>query len=148
MLAAIAVVIVGYQHNEEAPFPGSATVAQYALENLGPDDVLILGNTSVFSFATNTETPVALEDTPTKQIGFAPDYLDPRIRAFGSWAAKPTRRADIRAWTTDTDRVLVLGDGVSAAPSLEAVESVLSSEGFTRQVDKRFDWSRVEVWTR
>ena len=137
VLAAVSIVIAGYQHNKEAPFPGSATASQYTLENLGPGDVLILSSPSVFSFAITTDTPAALADTPTKQVGFAPDYLDPRIHAVGGWAAEPNKPADIRAWTADSDRVLVIGDGPVKNRGLDAAGSVLTSQGFTRREEVR-----------
>ena len=142
-------MIAGYQHNEEAPFPGSASAAEYVAANLGPDDVLIISTGhSVFSYAINTDTPIALVDTPTHQVGFAPDYLDPRIHAFSNWAAEPSKPADIRAWTADTDTVIVLGDGPLRQKSLDTVASVLTEEGFIREGVEQFDASVVESWTR
>ncbi len=145
-LAAIAIIVAGYQRAPRAPFPGSESATRFVDASLGPDDVAIVTSTSTFSFAISTVTPVGVQPTPGHQVGFAPVYMDPRIENVGKWAAEPGTPAEIRSWTADADRVLVMASGPLG--SYEAVRVVLEGEGFMLSHAKQFEWEVVVIFRR
>jgi hypothetical protein len=144
--AAIAIVLVAYEPAREAPFPGSASAARFVDASLGPTDVLIVTNSSTFSFAISTTTPVGVQATPDHQVGFAPVYLDRRIRNIGGWAVEPGSPAQIRAWTADADRVFVVAGGAVGSRAREDMRVALESQGFTSAETVRFVWNTVDVY--
>jgi hypothetical protein len=111
VLGAIAIVVAGYEPAPEAPFPGSESATGFIDASLGSDDVAIVTGSGTFSFAVSTTTPVGVQATPDHEVGFAPTFLDRRVKNVGGWAAAPGSPADIRSWTADADRVLVMTSG-------------------------------------
>jgi hypothetical protein len=145
VLAAVAIIVAGYQPAPEAPFPGSDSATRFIDASLGPDDVAIVTGSGTFAFAISTTTPVGVEATPDHQVGFAPVYLDRRVKNVGGWAAAPGSPADIRSWTADADRVLVMTNGPLG--SYEDVRVVLEGAGFTLSEIKPFGWSAVAIFS-
>jgi hypothetical protein len=146
VLAAIAIIVAGYERAPQAPFPGSESATRFVDASLGPDDVAIVTSTSTFSFAISTTTPVGVQATPDHQVGFAPVYKDPRIKNLGGWAAEPGSPAEIRSWTADVDRVLVMASGPLGG--YEDVRVVLEGEGFTLSDRNPFGWDIVAIFQR
>jgi hypothetical protein len=146
ILAAVAIIVAGYQAAPEAPFPGSGSATRFVDASLGPDDVAIVTGSSTFSFAISTTTPVGVQATPDHQVGFAPVYRDPRIKNVGGWAAAPGSPAQIRSWTADADRVLVMASGPLG--QYDEVRVVLEAAGFSLSETKRFGWDVVLVFRR
>jgi hypothetical protein len=146
VLAAVAIIVAGYQAAPEAPFPGSDSATRFVDDSLGPDDVAIVTGSSTFSFAISTTTPVGVQATPDHQVGFAPVYRDRRIKNVGGWAAAPGSPAQIRSWTAAADRVLVMSSGPLGR--YDDVQVVLEGAGFTLSETKRFGWDVVLVFRR
>lgn len=139
-------VVAGYQPAPPAPGVGSLTAARFVDETAGPNDVIIITNTSTFSYAIHSPSPVELRATPDHQVGFAPVFLDPRVHNVGGWAYRPAGVRDILSWVENADRVIVLGDGL-LAPGLEQIAGVLERTGRERTT-RSFGWSTVEIWER
>jgi hypothetical protein len=146
VLAAVGIIVSGYEKAPEAPFPGSESATHFVDASMGPDDMAIVTGTSTFSYAISTTTPVGVRATPDHQVGFAPVYRDPRIKNVGGWAAEPGSPAEIRSWTADADRVLVMVSGPLG--SHEDVRVVLEGEGFTLSDTKQFGWDQVAIFER
>jgi hypothetical protein len=146
VLAAVGIIVSGYEKAPEAPFSGSESATHFVDASTGPDDMAIVTGTSTFSYAISTTTPVGVRATPDHQVGFAPVYRDPRIKNVGGWAAEPGSPAEIRSWTADADRVLVMVSGPLG--SHEDVRVVLEGEGFTLSDTKQFGWDQVAIFER
>jgi hypothetical protein len=143
--AAVAVMVLGYDPAPEAPFPGSESGARFVDAALRRDDVVIVTNNSVFAYAISTTTPVSVTETPDHQVGFAPVYLDPRIKDIGEFAAPPGSPEEIATWTADAGRVLVLSNGPLQG-GRNQVRSVLEPAGFTLSETRTFRWSVVDIY--
>src|SRR5262245_37171527 len=146
VLGAIAIVVAGYERAPEAPFPGSESATRFVDSSLGSDDVAIVTGSGTFSFAISTTTPVCVRATPDHQVGFAPTFLDRRVKNVGGWAAAPGSPADIRSWTADANRVLVMTSGPLG--SYRDVQAVLEGAGFTLSEVKQFGWAAVGIFLR
>jgi hypothetical protein len=146
--AAIAIVVVGYQPAHEAPFPGSASAARFVDASIRPDDVVIVTVTSTFSFAISTKTSVGVQETPNHMVGFAPAYLDPRIKNIGPYAVGPGSPAEIRSWTADTDRVFVLADEQLGAAVKAEAQALLEPLGFSLSESRAFLSTFVDIYRR
>ena len=107
---------------------------------------LITGG-SPFAYALSTDGPVNLKATPSHQVGFTPDLLDPRVYPVGVWAEEPGTDDDVRAWADGAERVFVMASGSLGGASRERAGAVLSDLGFMRQV-RQFESAVVDVWTR
>jgi hypothetical protein len=145
---AIAILMLAYEPAPEAPFPGSDSAAQFVDASIQPDDVVIVTNNSTFSYAISTTTRVDVQPTPDHQIGFAPDYLDPRVHNVGGWAATSASPADIRAWTADADRVFVVSSGVVGGRDRQQVGAILGERDFRLAASQAFLWAAVDVYRR
>jgi hypothetical protein len=145
--AAVAVMVVGYEPAPEAPFPGSESGARFVDAAIRRNDLVIVTNNSVFAYAISTTTPIGVSETPDHQVGFAPVYLDPRIESIGEFAAEPASPEDIRRWTADADRVLVLSNGPLHA-GRNRLQGVLEPAGFTLSETRQFLWSVVDIYRR
>jgi hypothetical protein len=148
VLAAIGIIVSGYEPAPDAPFPGSESATSFVDASTGPDDVAVVTASSTFSFAISTTTPVGVRATPDRWVGFAPVYRDPRIKNVGEWAAEPGSPAEIRAWTADAGRVLVMSSGPVGLAGYEAARDVLEGEGFTLSDIKAFGWDQVAIFER
>jgi hypothetical protein len=148
VVAAVAIIVLGYDPAPQAPFPGSESAARFVDASLRGDDVAIVTTGSVFSFAMSTETPVGVKETPNRQVGFAPVYLDPRIESVGEWAATPGSPAEMRDWTAHAERVLVLSAGALAGPGREGVRATLESAGFELLETEAFAWNTVDIYRK
>jgi hypothetical protein len=144
--AAIAIVALGYGPAPEAPFPGSESGARFVDGSIRSGDVVIVTGSSTFSYAISTTTPVGVEETPDHEVGFAPVYLDPRIKNVGGWAVAPGSPAEMLAWTADAGRVFVLSDGPLGGPGREQARAVLEPAGFTLLEARAFGWSVVDIY--
>ncbi|MET0903396.1 MAG: hypothetical protein ABWZ52_09155 [Acidimicrobiales bacterium] len=146
---AVAVVIVarGYEDARPAPFPGSGSADEFALDTLGPDDLLIVTGPSTFDLAISTDTPTHLEDTPTHQVGFSPVYEDPRFLVLGGWTPDQVTGEELQEAVAEVDRVVVLASGPVGAQVVVPVDEQLADAGFTQSTHS-FEWSTVDVWTR
>jgi hypothetical protein len=148
ILAAVAIIVAGYEPAPEAPFPGSESATRFVDASLGPDDVAIVTDSGTFAFAISTTTPVDVQATPDHQVGFAPVYLDPRVKNLGGWAASLGSPAEIRSWTGDADRVFVMTSGPLGFQAYEDVQAVLEEAGFTLSEAKPFGWAAVGIFQR
>jgi hypothetical protein len=146
--AAVAIVIVAYEPAQEAPFPGSESAARFVDASVGPDDVVIVTGPSTFSFAISTTTSVRVQATPDHQVGFAPDFLDPRIRNIGGWAAVPHSPAQVAAWAADARRAFVVYSGPVGSRGWDEVLAELDRHGFVSVERRSFDWNVVDVYER
>ncbi|MGH2476895.1 MAG: hypothetical protein ACRDIL_16665, partial [Candidatus Limnocylindrales bacterium] len=122
------------------------SATRFVEASLGPDDVVIVTGTSTFSFAISTTTPVGVQATPDHQVGFAPVYRDRCVKNVGGWAAAPGSPAQIRSWTADADRVLVMSSG--PLRQYRDVQVVLEEAGFTLSETRPFGWDVVLVFRR
>jgi hypothetical protein len=143
--AAVAVMVLGYEPAPEAPFPGSESGARFVDAAIGHGDVVIVTNNSVFAYAISTTSPVSVTETPDHQVGFAPVYLDPRIKSVGEFAATPGSPKEVLAWTADADRVLVLSNGPLQG-GRNQVRGVLEPAGFRLSETRAFLWSVVDIY--
>jgi len=143
---AVAMVVVAYEPARAAPFPGSASAARFVDASVGLHDVVVVTSPSTFSFAISGTTPVRVHATPDHQVGFAPVYLDRRVKNVGRWAVAPGSPAQVRSWTADADRVFVLTAGPVGGPSRENLRAVLESQGFTSSETMRFGSNTVDVY--
>jgi hypothetical protein len=148
VIAAIAIVVVAYEPAQEAPFPGSESAARFIDASIGPDDVVIVTGSSTFSFAISTTTPVRVRATPDHQVGFAPVYLDRRIKNVGGWAVAPGSPEEIQSWAADADRVFVLASGPLGAGGRDQAGDVLEHQGFALLESRAFVWTVVDIYRR
>jgi hypothetical protein len=146
IVAAVVIVGAAYEPAPDAPFPGSESAAGFIDASVGPDDGVILTNTSTFSFAISTTTPIAVQETPHHQVGFAPRYLDRRIKNVGYWAATRVSPSQIRSWAADLDRVFVMWSGPVGGSHRERAGDVLVDGGFTLIGTRTFEWNTVDVY--
>lgn len=146
--AAIAIVVVMYEPAQPAPFQGSESAARFVDASIRPDDVVIVTGSSTFSFAISTATPVGVRATPDHQVGFAPVYLDDRIENVGVWAASPRSVEQIRTWTGEAERALVVHSGVVGAPGRDRLLTELERQGFLPAETRTFEWTVVHVYQR
>jgi hypothetical protein len=144
--AAVAIVVIGYEPAPEAPFPGSGSAAHFIDASIGPNDMAIVNGPSTFSFAISTSTPVAVQATPDHQVGFAPVFLDERIKNVGGWAAAPVSPAEIRSSAADVDRVFVLTSGPLGWDARERLRALLEGQGFQLSETRPFGWSAVDTF--
>ena len=147
LAGAVVIVAGGYEDAEPAPFPGSASADEFALDTLGPDDLLIVTGPSTFDLAISTDTPTHLEDTPTHQVGFSPVYEDPRFLVLGQWTPDQVTDEEVQAAVAEVDRVVVVASGPVGGQAVVPVDQQLADAGFTRSTHP-FEWSAVQVWTR
>jgi hypothetical protein len=143
--AAVAVMVVGYEPAPEAPFPGSESGARFVDAAIGHDDAVIVTNNSVFAYAISTTTPVGVAETPDHQVGFAPVYLDPRIKSVGEFAAEPPSPDEILAWAAEADRVLVVSNG-PLQRGRNLMRSLLEPAGFRLSESRGLLWSVVDIY--
>jgi hypothetical protein len=143
--AAVAIMVLGYDPAPEAPFPGSESGARFVDRAVGDGDVVIVTNNSVFAYAISTTTPIGVTETADHQVGFAPVYLDPRIHSIGEFSATRGSPDEIRAWTADADRVLVLSNGPLHA-GREQLRRVLEPAGFGLVEIWTYLWSVVDIY--
>jgi hypothetical protein len=148
LAGALALVLVAYEPARPAPFPGSGSASEFVDSATGPDDVVIVTISATFSHAISTTTPVGVHPTPDHQVGFAPDYLDPRVHNSGRWAVSPGTEEEIADWTAEAERVFVVGNGPAGRLDRARVRDTLVELGFTPDPPLRFEWSIVEVYRR
>jgi hypothetical protein len=145
--AAVAIVLVGYTPAQPAPFQGSETAAKFIDRSLRPDDVVIITTSSTYAYANSTQVPVRLVATPDYQIGFVPEYEDPRVHVAGAWTSEPDAPEDVRRWVGNARRVFVMAGGALGAGGLEPIAGILRPLGFT-MTPRAFGWNVVQVWER
>lgn len=146
--AAVAIVVVAYEPAQEAPFQGSESAARFVDASVGPDDVVIVTGPSTFSFAISTTTPVGVRATPDHQVGFAPLFLDPRIRNIGGWAAVSRSPTQVATWADDARRAFVFHSGPVGGQSREQLRVELGRQGFVSAETRSFAWNSVDVYER
>jgi hypothetical protein len=147
VIAAVAIVLVGYKPAPGAPFQGSQSATRFVDASIRPGDVVIVCSPSVFQFADSTTKPVTLVPTPHHQVGFAPIIRDPRIHLIGVWAAAPGTPSEMRSWVQNASRVFVQASGPLFGPDPKVVQDLLERMGFTMSV-RQFGWTTVQVWRR
>ena len=123
----------GLPGSEEAPFPGSAR-RRSTCWSPRPRRRLDPWENERVLVRHQHRHPGGVGGTPTHQVGFAPDYLDPRIHAVGVWAASPSSppTSGLDGRHRQGSRPLPTAPLATVEPR-GAVGSVLSSEGFTRR---------------
>jgi hypothetical protein len=146
LLAAVVIVVTGFERAPAAPFPGSESASRFVDASIGSDDRVVVTGSSTFSFAISTTTPVGVQATPDHQVGFAPVYRDRRIMNIGGWAAERGSPTEIRSLIADADRVFVMASGPLI--NYEAVPIVLEGEGFTLSHARQFGWDVVVIFRR
>lgn len=120
---------------------------QFVDANAGPNDLVIIGGASTFSYANDTNRPLRLVPTPTHQVGFAPEYNNSHVMGEGLWAAHASTDAEIVAAAKQADRVFVILDGPLAGGTFVRTEALLKPLGFSMQINQ-FGWIQVDVWYR
>jgi len=148
VVAAIAIVVIGYEPAPEAPFPGSGSATRFIDAAIEPNDIAIVNGSSTFSFAISTSTPVGVHMTPDHQVGFAPVFLDERIKNVGGWAATPASPGEIRSWAADVDRVFVMTSGPLGGDARERIRALLEGQGLHLLESWKFGWSTVDTFRR
>lgn len=146
LAAAATMLIAGYKPAPPAPFGGSESATKFIEASMRDGDLVIITNTSAFAHAVSSSKQLELVPTPYHQIGFAPVFEAPQIQVVGQWAVQPGFSKELRSQAQRADRVLV---HITEPPirMRNPTDGLLTSLGLSKKTYK-FDWNRVEVWTR
>jgi hypothetical protein len=141
------------------PFPGAKSASDFIDSRLGAHDAVLIGYHAHWSFATESNTPYKVKPVPKSEVGFQPDFTDPRVhyldvgrhaeQSLGQELVDPQH---IGPDVKHADRVFVY----YAMPLVEQPETGARAEldhtlrtlGFERQPTVHFGAARVEVWRR
>ena len=64
------------------PYAGAKSATRSVMAELGPTDAVWITRYTTYSFALYSDTPVSLEGTPERLIGFLPEFADARLHLF------------------------------------------------------------------
>jgi hypothetical protein len=151
-LAAIMIIVQGFDTPPRYISSGSATATQFLDAALRPGDVAIITQGAVYSYANSTENEVTLVPTPDRQVGYIPVYRDDPIYSAGSFGEVDEEPALLQPLVEDADRVLTYISGMfSASQDRKAMVETLEPLGFrlTTSVGLGPDHTEtIQIWTR
>ena len=147
LAAAVLVVVVGYQSAFDYPAPGSASATEYVESKLRPDDVVLITQTSIYAYAVASSTPLSLRATPTRMIGFTPNFANPNVHTIGSFGEATGEPAEIHRFVGGAERVFV-HVSFPGIGNLATVENALRDAGYRETQRRLFDWALVVTWQR
>jgi hypothetical protein len=146
--AAAVVVLSAVDQHLINRYPGAQLATRSVMSELDRRDVVWTTRPTTYSFALSADTPVRVQATPHREVGYAPEFLDPRIVALG--------------WNLPEDK---LRDSVKHAERVFVVHASITASGFVTEyryriaglllrfgfVPKRFgtiETATMDVWTR
>lgn len=150
-LGLVVVVLVGAGDNG-APYPagGARDATRYVMHRLEERDVVWITRPTSFSFALAASSPLQLEPTPERAIGFLPDFADPRFVPIPDYELD-SRTLD--ASLADADRVWIVHAEVKRGPGpLEDLRRDLAARldaaGFELRRSAEVGSTAVDLWLR
>lgn len=103
---------------------------------------VVVSSLSLYPFFASSSTPIAIERTPDRVIGFRPQSLDRLVTV----ANQPLRTNDA---IYGADEVVVY-DAVAGFDDdeLRRLAAALTEKGLRHAGDRRFGWAQVQIWRR
>jgi hypothetical protein len=147
IVAALAVLVLGYHQPVAYPFPGSRTAARYVAAHMRPGDVVLITSGNVYSFAESSGLKSTLKATPDREIGFTPVFSDRRVHTFTPFGVLDPTPSQVRSLVSSARRVVVEGGGALGAGNGAVLNTVLKSEGF-HSTERLFGTYAVDIWER
>jgi hypothetical protein len=130
-VAIVAVLLAGARDPQEYPWVGSQSASRYAESVLGPRDVLIVTEESIFTFAVATHYPVSLRATPDRMVGFSPRYPGRRIYSIGVDGQAPFDAYELQRLSRGAPHVVVLlTSGVYDTTLATYVDRAITAVGY------------------
>jgi hypothetical protein len=143
-------------------YPNSARLAtRQVMTELGPHDVVLITQTTTFSFALYANTPVSLQATPRRAIGFVPAFTDRRLPDAQFLAVSPgwgdpvnpsdvlPHQKEFASFVKDADRVFVVdADNVFSGKYVFPIAVGLKLRGFEPVSTTKVGSAHVSIWRR
>jgi hypothetical protein len=142
-------LVIGFGSQPAYPHGGALAASRQAMQEIGPRDAVFVTPAALFSFALDSGTPVRLEATPDRELGFVPRFSDKRVHAFSSLSKAQLPQLDkaVKA----ADRVFIVDSGFNL-PTLKQYRVQLTSElerqGFRLARTTDVNRARIITWER
>ncbi len=145
--ALLLVSAIGVQRRYHA---GAALATKQAMAEAGPQDLIIIARSAMYTFALEAETPVQLRPTPALIIGFKPTFEDDRLHPVDKLSSAAKR--DLVSALKKANRAYVVDSTVDPAGYKQYradLAALVASQGFKQQKGQtRVGTGRVTVWLR
>lgn len=136
--------IIGTTFHDAAPYPapGAGSAARFVDGERAAGASVVVSSLSLYPFFASSSTPIAIERTPDRVIGFRPQSLDRLVTV----ANQPLRTNDA---IYGADEVVVY-DAVAGFDDdeLRRLAAALTEKGLRHAGDRRFGWAQVQIWRR
>jgi hypothetical protein len=145
-IGAVLVLVSSFGTDHPSPAGARAAIRQVMTE-AGPDDAVVMTWPTRYSFALYADTPVGLRDTPERQIGFLPTFVDRRLHQHDV----TTTAEEFEGFVEGIDRVYVVHamiNGRRLPEYLFNLAVALDLRGFRRESTRTIETGRIDVWRR
>jgi hypothetical protein len=150
----VAIVLIstfGHPH----PYQGSGgrLATHRVMAQLGSHDAVWIARAMTYSFALSAGTPVRVRATPKEEVGFQPEFADPRLHVLGF---TPTRR-ELAKSVKNVDAVYVVlshprprtaPDFASDNQYRSRLNTALRTLGFVSRSATQIGTAEVDTWLR
>jgi hypothetical protein len=126
---------------------GARGATREVMAQLGAHDAVLVTRPTTYSFALYAHTPVSLQQTPNRAIGFLPVFTDARIHSHDFL----TTQKEFDGFVATADRVFVVHADVDPAgygKYLFNIAIALTLRGFHRETETQVNTSHFDVWLR
>jgi hypothetical protein len=146
-VSAAIVVLSAIGDEVSYPWPGSKSATEFIEAELDENDAVIITQTSVYTYAVESNSDVSARATPERIIGFIPEFSDHRLHAIGTFAEGGGTPGAIRRRVDGADRVFVhIGIPFIAGAQLRDVRNELVFLGYEEQRTEAFGAALVQIW--
>jgi hypothetical protein len=117
------------------------------MAQLGPRDSVWVTRLTTFSFALAADAPMRIKATPDAEVGYIPEFANPRIELLG-WRLDGDA---LRASTAQSDRVFIVDALIPLALLGEyriRIAVTLDFLGFVRSEGRKIGTANVDTWVR
>jgi hypothetical protein len=129
---------------------GAALATQQAMAEAGPQDVVFIARSALFSFGLEAGSPAQVRPTPALIVGFLPKFKDKRLHPLD--VLSTPAKQDIISALKKTNRAYVVDSTVDPAGYKKYrsdLAALIASQGFKQQAGQtKVGTGRVTVWQR
>ena len=128
--------------------PGWQAATHRVMATIGPQDVVLVARTTMYSFAFNADLPIRIQPRPETVQGFDPLFRDKRLHTVGPLTASV--RQDIDRVVKPVDRVVVFEPNAANTYQPYRIElpKELKRQGFVRESVEVINHASIVVYRR
>jgi hypothetical protein len=148
VVVAAVIVLSAVDESRFHRFPGARLATRTVMSELRPRDRVWLTRMTTYSFALSAETPVGVKATPHREVGYLPDFEDPRFVPL-EWDLPED---ELRDSVEHATRVYVVNASTPSSPFVVEyrfkIAALLLKFGFTPKKFQTIATASVDVWVR